>query len=222
MTNLSFAVVDARPEPYAAAPTLVLRLRIEEGTAARVQTIALRCQVQIEPRRRHYSSTEEARLLELFGEPQRWGDTLRSVLWANTSVTVPAFRESVEVDLPIACTYDFEVASAKYFHSLDDGEIPLLLLFSGSVFVDGPTGLAIDQVPWHHEASFRLPVETWRRMMDMYFPDSAWIRLRRETFDALHRFRGEHALTSWEEAVETLLEEAGRKTPADVSTRRLA
>jgi hypothetical protein len=213
MSDLAFAVLGARAEPYAAVPTLALRLRIEETTGERIHTLALRCQIQIEPRQRHYSGAEEERLLELFGEPPRWGQTLKTILWTHVSTLVPGFTGSTEIDLPVACTYDFEVTAAKYFHGLDDGEIPLLLLFNGTVFARGQTGFSVEPVPWAKEAPFRLPVAVWRELMDRYFPDSAWIRLRRESFDALHRFRGERALPTWDDAVEALLREA-REEPS--------
>jgi hypothetical protein len=211
MSDLTFAVLGARAEPYAAAPTLMLRLAISDRSGDPIQAIALRTQIMIEPRRRHYTGAEEARLLELYGEPERWGDTLQTLLWTISSVIVPSFTERTEVDLPIACTYDFEVASSKFFHALEDGEIPLLLLFSGTVFARGPAGLRVDQVPWHEEASHRLPVSVWRDLMDQYFPGSAWIRMRNETFDALHAFRGRNALPSWDQTIEELLQRAGER-----------
>ncbi len=214
MSNLSFAVLGVRPEPYAAVPTLALRLRIEETTGERIHTLALRCQIQIEPRQRHYSGAEEERLLELFGEPQRWSQTLKTILWTHVSTMVQGFEGSTEIDLPVACTYDFEVTAAKYFHGLDDGEIPLLLLFNGTVFARGQTGFSVEPVPWEKEAAFRLPVAVWRELMDRYFPDSAWIRLRRESFDALHRFRGERALPTWDDAIEALIREADPERPS--------
>jgi hypothetical protein len=170
--------------------------------------VALRCQVQIEPRQRRYSPAEQARLLELFGEPPRWGETLKTVLWTQTSAMVPGFRSQTAVDLPLVCTYDFEVAAAKYFHALDEGDVPLRFLFSGTVFVQGEVGLSVEPVPWHKEAAYRLPVRVWRDLMDRYYPGSAWIRLRRESFDALHRFKGERALPTWDEAIDALLREA--------------
>jgi hypothetical protein len=183
-----------------------MRLRIQEATGAEIQAIALRCLIQIEPRRRHYTGREEERLVELFGEPRRWGDTLKSVLWANTSMLVPAFTGSTEVDLLMPFTYDFEVASSKYFHALDDGEIPLLLLFSGTVFARAGSGFVVDQVPWHHEAQYRMPVGVWRDTMDAYFPDSAWLRVQRDTFDRLHRYKGRRAMPSWDHALAELLD----------------
>jgi hypothetical protein len=214
MIDLGFAVLEASAEPFAAVPTLIFRLRITEGTGERIHAIALRCQIQIEPRQRHYAAAEQERLFELFGEPPRWGDTLKTLLWTHASLMVPGFEGSREVDLPVACTYDFEVTAAKYFHALDDGEIPLLLLFSGTVFTRGQTGFSVEPVPWEKEAPFRLPVRVWRELMDHYFPGGAWIRLRRESFDALHGFKGRRALATWDDAVEALLYEAKRGEPS--------
>jgi hypothetical protein len=211
MTNLGFTVLGARAEPYAAVPTLIFRLGITESTGERIHALALRCQIQIEPRHRHYTGHEEERLLELFGEPRRWGETLKSILWTHASAMLPGFTGSLEFDLPVACTYDFEVTGVKYFHALDDGEIPLLLLFNGTVFTRGQTGFSVEPVPWEKEAPFRLPVKIWRELMDQYFPGGAWIRLRRESFDALHRFKGRRALPTWDDAVETLIREAGEE-----------
>jgi uncharacterized protein DUF6084 len=205
MSKLAFTVVDARIEPYAVVPTLIFRLQITEGAGEQIHAIALRCQIQVEPRRRHYSSGEESQLLELFGEPDRWGDTLRTLLWTHASLMVPGFQDTTVIDVPITCTYDFEVVAAKYLESLEDGEVPLLFLFSGTIFTRGQLGFSVEQIPWEKEATFRLPVRLWRELMDRYFPGSAWIRLRRESFDALYRFKGRHALPTWDDAVESLL-----------------
>jgi hypothetical protein len=209
MSGLRFEVVTIRAEPYAAVPTLLLRLAIREANGASIHAIGLRIQIQIEAQRRHYAAPEEQRLNEVFGEPERWGETLRPLLWTHVSTMVPAFDGSVEIDIPVGCSYDFEVASAKYFHALDGGEIPLLLQFSGSVFARTANGFQVDQISWDREARHRLPVKVWRDLMDLYFPDSAWLRLRRDTFDALHRFRGREALRTWEETIDVLLERAG-------------
>jgi hypothetical protein len=214
VAELSFVVTGARAEPYAASPTLMLQLRIEEKSGEPVHAVALRCQIQIEPRRRHYSGEEEDRLLELFGEPPRWGETLKTLLWTHASLMVPGFAGSTEVELPVACTYDFEVTAAKYFHALAGGEIPLMLLWSGTVFVRGQTGFSVEPVPWEKEAAFRLPVAVWRELMDRYFPGGAWIRLSRESLDALNRFKVRRALPTWDAALEALLGEAWEGDPA--------
>jgi len=207
MSPVSFEIVGARVEAYAAVPTLDLRLRIM--AREQVHALALRCQIMIEPKRRHYGPDEERRLTELFGETPRWGETLRPFLWTNVSTVVTSFTDTTEVDLPIACTYDFEVAAAKYMHALDDGEIPIVAMFSGTVFARSSAGLNASPVSWSEEASYRLPVALWRDMMDLYFPNSGWLRLRRETIDALHRYKTERALLSWDETFEQLLKQAG-------------
>lgn len=122
-----------------------------------MHAIALRCQIRIQPHRRRYSAAEAERLVDLFGETRRWADTLKPLQFTTVSAMVPRFSGSVEVEVPVACTYDLDVAASKYFHGLDEGEVPLLLLFSGTVFAQGPAGLAVDQVPWHKEAEYRMP-----------------------------------------------------------------
>ena len=212
MSNLVFECLDARPERFAAVPTLLLKLRIAETTGERVHAIALRCQLRIEAQRRRYSAAEADDLLELFGETARWGDTLKPLHFTNLGLMVPGFAGSIEIDLPVPCTYDFEVTATKYFHALEEGEIPLLLLFSGTVFQKGETGFAVEQVPWHKEAAFRLPVSVWREVMDLYFPNSGWIRMRRETLDALQRFKARRAMTTWDQTLEALIA-AGEQGP---------
>jgi Family of unknown function (DUF6084) len=209
MTELVFDCLDVRPERYAASPTLSFRLRIAETSGEAVHAVALRCQIRIEPQRRRYSAEEADRLLDLFGERHRWGDTLKPLQFAMVSVMVPGFTGSTEVDLPVPCTYDFEVASAKYLHALDGDEVPLLLLFSGTVFAKGQTGFSVQQVPWHKEASYRLPARVWRELMDLYFPNEAWIRMRRETLDALQAFKARRALPTWDDALAALLRGSG-------------
>src|SRR5438067_4115736 len=117
MTRLTITITDARPAQQTAAPAITLRLRIEELAGARVHAIALRCQTRIEPRGRRYTKDEQARLYELFGAVSQWDRTLQGVTWAHSSFVVPSFERRIDIDLPVACTYDLEVASAKYFHA---------------------------------------------------------------------------------------------------------
>ena len=208
MTDLAVTVLSSQPDPYAASPTLRLRLRIEAPEAEPVHAMVLKVQIRIEPQRRRYSEAEEQRMVELFGEAPRWGETLKPFLWTHVSTTVADFAGSVEVDLPVPCSYDFEVAAAKYLHSIGDGEIPIVLLFSGTVFSYRNGGLVVQPVPWNVEAEHRLPVAVWRATMDSFFPNSGWIRVSRETIDALTRYKAERALTSWEDTFERLLKEA--------------
>jgi hypothetical protein len=207
MGDLDFKCVAATATQHAAVPTLTLRLRVTERSGVRVGAIALRIQIQIQPAQRRYSAKEGQRLHDLFGDPSRWGETLNPMHLTTLTVMVPSFSDSVEIDIPVPCSYDLEVAGSRYFASLDDGQVPLLLLFSGTVFHQGPTGLQIEQVPWHCECAYRLPVAIWREIMEMYFPDTGWLRLRRDTLDALAAFKSRRALVTWNDTVEALLAE---------------
>ncbi|MDQ2731810.1 MAG: DUF6084 family protein, partial [Armatimonadota bacterium] len=190
MPDLSFRVVGAECLPYAASPTLLFRVGIENKIPdEEVHSIILRSQIRIETMRRQYDKEAEERLVELFGEPHRWGETLRSLLWTQSTAVVSQFTGSTVAELPITCTYDFEIAAAKYFYALKDGEAPLLFLFSGTVFYRREAqGLQIAQIPWSKEAQFRLPVSVWREVMDRYFPNSSWLRLRQDLFDRLYLY----------------------------------
>jgi hypothetical protein len=209
MTALAFEVVGARAEPHAAVPTIIFRLKVTEAGGGTVHALALRCQIRIEPQRRRYGPDEEERLYELFGDTPLWGSSLRPFLWTHVSTTLGGFTGETEFELPVECTYDFEVAGAKYLHALSDGEIPLLMLFSGTVFTRGESGFSAEPVSWDREASYRLPVSVWRDVMDMYFPNSVWVRVRRETLDDLQRYKVELALPTWDQAFEHLLKSAG-------------
>ena len=213
MSDLVFRVVNATAERYAASPTLNLRLRLEDPVSASVESVALHCQVRIEPQRRRYATPEEQRLLELFGDRDRWADTLKPFLWTHVNCLVPGFTGSAEIDLPVHCSYDMEVAATKYFHALEDGEIPLNLLFSGTVFWRGPAGLTVRPISWSRECSYRLPVAVWREVMDLYFPGSGWVRLRRETLDALLAIKTRRALGSWDEVIQALVRSGGETPP---------
>ena len=213
MSELSFECLDVQPDRYSAGPTLLFRLHIAETTGATLHTMALRCQIRIEPHRRHYQEAEAERLSDLFGDAARWGETLKPIQLATMSVSVPGFTGAVDVEMPVPCTYDQEVASSRYFDGLLDGEIPLLLLFSGTVFAKGSSGLTVDQVPWHKEAEYRLPVAVWKEAMDLHFPGQAWIRMQRETLGSLQRFKSKRVLMTWDETIEALLKEAGEEGP---------
>ena len=208
MAELVFDCIDVTADRYAAGPTLQFRLRVAETTGERVHAIALRCQLRIEPSKRRYSAAEAEHLDDLFGPPSRWADTLKPMQFASVAVMVPSFTGSVEIDVPVACTYDLDIATARYFHALEDGAVPVLMLFSGSLFTKGASGFSVTQVPWHKETTVQLMVAEWRSMMDLYYPDSGWLRLSRGTLDALGAFKNQRALATWEQAVVALLEDA--------------
>jgi hypothetical protein len=202
----TFDVVDVFAEPYAADPQLTARLRIHEATGQTVHAIALRCQVRIEPQRRRYEEVDESGLRALFGDRDRWADTLKPFLWMQASAMVQGFTGVTEVDLPLPCTYDFDVTASRYLHGVGAGVVPLTLLFSGTVFTRGTTGFGVEQVPWDCEASYQLPVAVWKQMIASYFPSTGWIRLDHDVISELADHKARHGLTSWEETVRSLLD----------------
>lgn len=207
MPDLGITVDEARAVSFAASPTLGIGLRVVNSDPAEsIHTVVLRCQIQIEVTRRRYSGPDQERLRDLFGEPERWGQTLRSMLWTHASTVVPAFRESTSVQLQVPCTFDFNIAVTKYFAGLTDGEIPLCLMFSGTVFYENQAGaVQVAPISWAKEARFRLPLSVWKEMMDLYYPNSAWVCLRRDVFEQLQDYKVRHGIPTWEEAIERIL-----------------
>ncbi len=212
MPDLDFGIEGAEVLEYAAVPSLLFKLRVENLEEEPIRSVSLNTQVRIAATQRHYDTAEQQRLLEIFGAPHRWGQTLRSLLWAHTTLQVPRFSGSTVVDMPIPCTYDMEVIGSKYFHALEDGEVPLEFLFSGTVFYAAEGGrLQIARISWEKEAEFRLPVQLWRETMERYFPNSAWLRLRKDAFDRLYDYKVSRGFPTWEAAVESLLSASEEK-----------
>src|SRR6478752_2009236 len=193
---------------YAAGPTVVFKMRCTETSGVRVHAVALRCQVRVEPVRRSYSDAEAAQVVDLFGERSRWGTTMQTMQLAFMSQVLPGFAGSTTFDLTMPCSYDVEVAAHKYLAGLENGFVPLLLLFSGTIFAGAPGTISVVPVPWHKEAPVRMPVAVWRQAMDAHFPGQAWLRLDRRAYDRLAAYRGSRGLTGWDETIATLLEEA--------------
>lgn len=209
MPSLSFAILTAEALPFAAVPTIAFDLKVTNAVQSEaVQSVALRSQILIEAAKRHYTPAERDSLRDLFGETDRWRETMRSLLWCHVNHTVPPFEDSIVVQLPVPCTFDFNVAAAKYFHAaLTEEPVSLCFQFSGTVFYhDAHGALQIGQISWNQEARFRLPAHVWREMMDHYYPDSAWLRLRRDSFARLYEYKRLQGLATWEEALDRLLQ----------------
>jgi Family of unknown function (DUF6084) len=198
-----FWVLDADVLPYAAAPTIVFRLRIKDGSAREVYTVALSALIQLEAIQRAHDDDTRDRLRDVFGDPERWGDTARAVLWAKQDVLVPSFTGATTFDLQVPCNADLELATARWFEAVEDGVAPLAFHFTGSVLYRGEEDrMQLTRVPWHATAQFRLPVEIWRKAVG----GGGVVRVSRDTFDALQRRRLEHGLHSLDAAVADLLE----------------
>ena len=215
MPELSFQIEEAVVAQFAAAPALIFKLRVKNRVVDEsIHTVALRAQIQIETTRRRYTPEEQSRMLDLYGEPERWSQTLKTLLWTHASVVVPAFQGETMVELHVPCTFDFNVAATKYFAGLSAGEIPLCFQFSGTVFY-APSGgnLQVGPICWDQEARFKLPVSLWREMMDSYYPNTAWLCLRRDVFERLSQYKTQRGISTWEQVMETMLaeEEAVRR-----------
>ena len=207
MPELNFQIEGAKPVPYGASPLLAFELRVTNaGPEPAIHTVVLRAQIQIEVTRRRYTPEEQAKLLDLFGEPSRWGQTLKNLLWTNAIVIVPGFEKETIVQLQVPCTFDFNVGATKYFHGLSEGDLPLNFLFSGTVFyADGNEQLQVAPISWEKEAKFKLPLKTWKDLIDHYYPNSAWLYLRRDVFDRLYQYKVRHGIPSWEQVIERVL-----------------
>jgi hypothetical protein len=206
--DLSITVQQAASVPFAVAPTLAFILQIENSDPSEViHTVVLRCQIQIEVARRRYTTEDQERLSDLFGSPDRWGETLRSMLWTEAHAVVPAFQRSASVQMQVPCTFDFNVAGCtRYFAGISDGEVPLCLTFGGTVFYENREGLVqvASNFP-EKETRFRLPISVWREMMDHYYPNMAWLCLRRDAFNRLYDFKRSRRLATWEETIDQIL-----------------
>jgi hypothetical protein len=215
LPDLKFQVEHAEPVRFAASPLLGLTLRISNAEPEeRIHTVALRVQVQIDAARRRYSPGEQERLRDLFGEPGIWSRTLRSLLWTHTSLLVPSFTGSTTAELQLPCSFDFDVAATKYFSGVEGGDIPLTLLFSGTVFyasADAP--LQVVPISWDKETRFRVPVETWRSVIEEHYPNCAWLALERDVFDRINDYKTRNGIPRFADALTRLLDSAGELSP---------
>lgn len=217
MPDLNFAVESAEPVTFAVVPTINFKIRITDADfPQKIESVLLRCQIQIQVTRRQYTDEEKAHLFELFGEPERWGQTLKTLLWTHANATVKPFETTTELDLHVPCSFDFNVAATKYFAGLDAGEVPLEFLFSGTIFYrDEENNLQIEQISWEKEANFKLPVSVWREMIEHYYPNQAWLNLRLDVFEKLREYKTKNFIPTWEKTFEKLLLNSEITFPSD-------
>ena len=209
--DLNFTIETAEALQFAASPHIVFKLRVSSGSSQSIHAVILKCQIHLEVGRRRYSAAEQERLADLFGEPSRWDQTLRSMLWTNTSVIVPAFIETAVTDLHAPCTFDFNAAATKYFAGVEDGEIQVAFYFNGTFFYEGDLGhVQVAHISWEKEASYRMPVRLWRQLMDDYYPNTAWLCLERDAFEQLNAYKIKHGVPTFEKALALAMESANR------------
>ena len=207
MPDLNFQVTGIEPAAHGLTPLLHFNLEVSnEGSTEQIQAVMVQAQIQIQAARRFYSGREKERLADLFGTPDRWGQTLRNRLWTHASAIVRSFSGSTTTILPVQCTYDFNVIATKYFCALEEGDVPLIFLFSGTVFYSRPDGrLQVQQISWDKECGYRMPVKVWKDLMNHHYPNSAWLSLDREVFDKLAAYKRRLGMLTWEQAIERLL-----------------
>lgn len=167
----------------------------------------LRAQIRLAATQRRYNARETRRLVELFGQPSQWSRTLRNGTWTQASTTVGPFTGIVETSLTVPCSFDLNVASTQYFHELEDGNVPLIFLFRGTVIRPDvqERRLQIRQIPPGTLCIYHMPLRIWKDAMEEHFPDTGWMFLRRDVLDRLFAYRRSRGLTSWEETMEWLL-----------------
>jgi hypothetical protein len=203
---LELTVVGAEPVEHAALPGVRFHARADDPEGREVYAIALTTQVQIDPALRVHADEERTRLVELFGPPERWASTTRALQWARVESLVQGFTGSTVFTLEVPCTYDLEVVSAKYCEALDGGDVPLSFHFNGTVLYCGADDrLQVVLVPWSCTARWRMPVAVWRRTIDSHYPGGGWIRLQRETLEALARRKAELGSHTFDDTVRELL-----------------
>jgi len=215
MPDLNFNMLAVEPAHRGLVPLLHFKLEITNAPASEiVQSIMLQAQIQIASPQRSYSDEAKEKLRELFGRPEDWGQTLRNRLWTHSQTIVAPFSARTEAVLPVPCTFDLNVAATKYFYALEDGEVPLLFLFSGTIFYAGDDGrLQVQQISWNSECVYRMPIEVWKQLMDHHYPNSAWLSLDRQSFDRLYQFKRAIGAVSWEQVIEKLLGANGESLP---------
>jgi hypothetical protein len=205
-----FAITGVAHLAHAAAPTLVFSGTVADASGREIQSLALTVQVMVDPSRRSYDPATRERLAELFGPPATWAPSASGLHLARLTALVPGFTGSAALALEVPCTYDLEVAAAKYFYALPSGVVPMSFHFNGTVYYRGPEGrLQVVPVPWSASARFRMPLAAWRAMIDEHYPGGGWVRLGSETLTALNARRAAHGLPTFDACVAALLEDDG-------------
>ena len=160
MPDLSFTVESAESVPFAAAPTLVVQAaRKNAEPDETIHTVVLRARSRLKSTRRRYSDAEKAscsicsasRTLEpdaalhaVDPRQRRYSRRSPAAPWPICRCLAPSISMSPPPNISTASR---------------DGEIPLNLLFSGTVFYARPDGtLQVAPIPWDKETRFRLPV----------------------------------------------------------------
>jgi len=209
MPDLNFKVTGVEAAARGIVPLLHFQLEVTNfPETEQIQAVILHAQIQIQSAHRPYDDDEREKLVDLFGTPDRWGQTLRNRLWAHSNTSIRPFTQTTEAVLPMQCTYDLNVLATKFFYALKEGAVPLLFLFSGTVFYAAADGrLQVQQISWNKECMYSMPVRLWQELMEHHYPNSAWVALNRQVFERLYAYKRSQGLPTWEQTIEQLLTE---------------
>ena len=156
MSELAFTIVDARVEPYAVIPTLVFRSKSPRARASRF--MRSRCAARSRSSRGNGAIASAKKSARLSFSARRIAGVIPCArcLWTQVSLMVPGFDDKTMIDVPITCTYDFEVVAAKYLAvARRRRSAAACFLFSGTIFARGQLGFSVEQISWEKEAKFR-------------------------------------------------------------------
>jgi hypothetical protein len=221
MPELNFKITGIEAATRGLVPLIQFKLQVHTANSHEcIQGLLLNAQIQIQSPQRVYSPSEKERLVDLFGEPERWGQTLRNRLWTHANCTLGAFTGAAETVITVPCTFDLNIAGTKYFYALEDGDVPLLFLFSGSIFYVSPEGkLQVERISWNKECTYRMPVKCWKDLMEEHYPNCAWLYLKRDVFDRLYKYRIQNGMATWEQTLESLLNDSEQAVHEQSSSR---
>ena len=207
--QVTFEVLGAAHEPFAAQPTLRFEMGVSEPSEREIYAISLTAQINFDPARREYDAATRAALFEIFGAPERWPSTTRSFLWTHSTAMVHSFTDAITFGLEVPCTADLEVVASRYVSALPDGEVPLTFHFTGRILYMGPNRqVQVVHIPWDTSCQYRMPVATWKAMIQHHHGESGFALLHNDTMQSLLDYKRARGLHSLDACVADLLERA--------------
>ncbi len=207
--EMTFEVLGAAHEPFAAQPTLRFELGASEPSGRDIYAITLNAQIHFDPARRDYDAETKEELFDLFGAPERWPSTTRSFLWTRASTLVNSFNGAVTFGLEVPCTADLEVVATRYVQALPDGVVPLSFHFTGRVLYKAPDQrVQVVHLPWSTKAEYRMPVSVFKNMIKHHHGESGFAILHNDTLDALKSYKRQRGLHTFDACILDLIERA--------------
>ncbi len=207
--EMTFEVLGAAHEPFAAQPTLRFELGASEPSGREIYAVTLTAQINFDPARRDYDPQTKEDLFELFGAPERWPATTRSFLWTHATALVHSFTGAITFGMEVPCTADLEMVASRYISALPDGDVPLSFHFTGRILYAAPDQrVQVVHLPWTTKAEYRMPVSIWRNMIKHHHGESGFAALHNDTLVALKNYKRARGLHTLDACVLDLIERA--------------